>query len=219
MARKCIEDFLIEVSENTLLKEQDSVDIRRVRDALLTTPLKFYERFAGQRKNDPRLRRQLANAYFRIGQIAREIGPPAPAQAKIASGNRVEQIRRQSRRAERRRNRLAEAGNGRFPHGEAIWEPLAKANPTNTSCERRRRVLPRYGKTGLHGARIMPRRLKNSADAARSWSVSRSSMQMSRVIKRAWPIATPKSGSRRRSLGCRTKASPSFEKPEPSSKA
>ncbi len=79
MAQKAVEDYLTNVSENTLLKEQDSVDIRSLRHELLKNALAYYEKFANQRKHDPLLRRQLANAYFRLGQITREIDSHAKA--------------------------------------------------------------------------------------------------------------------------------------------
>ena len=46
---------------------------------------RFYERFAAQRKDDPRLREQLANAHFRVGQITREIGSPTQAMGAFRS--------------------------------------------------------------------------------------------------------------------------------------
>jgi serine/threonine protein kinase/tetratricopeptide (TPR) repeat protein len=85
MAQRAVEDYLINVSENTLLKEQDSLDIRSLRDALLRSALTYYEQFAAQRKNDPRLRQQLAKAYFRVGQITREIGSTAQAMGAFRS--------------------------------------------------------------------------------------------------------------------------------------
>ena len=73
MALKAVEDYLTSVSENTLLKQQDSVDIRSLRQELLNTALKYYKNFVNQRSNDPNLRQQLANAYFRVGEITQEI--------------------------------------------------------------------------------------------------------------------------------------------------
>jgi eukaryotic-like serine/threonine-protein kinase len=73
MALKAVEDYLTSVSENTLLKQQDSVDIRSLRKELLNTALKYYQDFVSQRSNDPRLRQQLASAYFRVGEITQEI--------------------------------------------------------------------------------------------------------------------------------------------------
>ena len=39
MAQQAVEDYLTKVSENTLLKEQDSLDIRRLRRDLLENAL------------------------------------------------------------------------------------------------------------------------------------------------------------------------------------
>ena len=73
LARSAVDDYLTSVSENTLLKEQDSVDIRGLRKELLNNALKYYERFVDERSNDPALREQLADAYFRVGEITDEI--------------------------------------------------------------------------------------------------------------------------------------------------
>ncbi len=85
MAQQAVEDYLTNVSENTLLKEQDSADFRRLRHDLLQSALTYYEKFAAERKNDPRLREQLANAHFRVGQITGEIGTKAQAMAAFQS--------------------------------------------------------------------------------------------------------------------------------------
>jgi serine/threonine protein kinase len=74
MAQRAVEVYLTNVSENTLLNHQDSVDIRTLRRDLLNGALEYYKEFAEQRKNDPSLRKQLANAYFRVGQLTKEIG-------------------------------------------------------------------------------------------------------------------------------------------------
>ncbi len=74
MAQAAVEDYLTSVSENTLLKQQDSVDIRGLRQELLNNALTYYKNFVNQRGDDPGLRRQLANAYYRVGQITQEIG-------------------------------------------------------------------------------------------------------------------------------------------------
>jgi eukaryotic-like serine/threonine-protein kinase len=73
MAQDAVKDYLTSVSENMLLKQQDSVDLRGLRQELLNTALKYYKNFVNQRYNDPNLRQQLANAYFRVGQITQEI--------------------------------------------------------------------------------------------------------------------------------------------------
>jgi len=72
-AQDAVKDYLTSVSENTLLNQQDSVDIRSLRQELLNTALKYYKNFVHQRNSDPNLRQQLANAYFRVGEITQEI--------------------------------------------------------------------------------------------------------------------------------------------------
>ncbi len=79
LARQAVEDYFNRVSEDTLLKEQDSVDIRRLRGELLKTALPYYREFLRQHENDPRLRNQLAETQFRVGQIMRELGTPDAA--------------------------------------------------------------------------------------------------------------------------------------------
>ena len=74
MAQDAVKDYLTSVSENTLLQREDSVDIRSLRRELLETALKYYKSFVSQRSQDPQLRRQLAEAYFRVGKITQEIG-------------------------------------------------------------------------------------------------------------------------------------------------
>ncbi len=74
MAQNAVDDYLTKVSENILLKQQDSVDLRGLRQELLNNALSYYKSFVSQRGDDPRLRRQLANAYYRVGEITREIG-------------------------------------------------------------------------------------------------------------------------------------------------
>jgi len=89
MAQDAVKDYLTSVSENTLLQLEDSVDIRTLRQELLTTALKYYKSFANQRGHDPRLRRQLADAYFRVGEITQEIGPPDQALEAFRSAQTI----------------------------------------------------------------------------------------------------------------------------------
>jgi serine/threonine-protein kinase len=74
LARQAVDDYLTTVSEDTLFKEQDSVDNRALRLKLLRTALPYYQRFVQKHGQDPALRRQLALSYYRIGVITREIG-------------------------------------------------------------------------------------------------------------------------------------------------
>jgi serine/threonine-protein kinase len=89
LAQGAVDDYLTSVSENTLLSEQDSVDIRSLRSELLENALQYYRRFVSQRTNDPALRQQLAEAYFRVGVITREIGARDPAIAAFHSAAEI----------------------------------------------------------------------------------------------------------------------------------
>jgi eukaryotic-like serine/threonine-protein kinase len=73
IAQAAVADSLTIVSENTLLKQQDSVDIRRIRAEFLADALEYYKRFVNERSNDPALREQLANVYVVVGKITQEI--------------------------------------------------------------------------------------------------------------------------------------------------
>jgi serine/threonine-protein kinase len=79
MAQKAVEEYLFSVSENTLLQEQDTVDLRNLRQELLQKGLTYYELFVKQRSDDPAVRRELAIAYRRIGAITQEIGSHSKA--------------------------------------------------------------------------------------------------------------------------------------------
>ena len=88
MAQTAVDDYFTDVSENKLLKEQDVLDNRRLRGTLLRKSQQYYQKFVNQRADDPTLRRQLANAYFRVGAITQEIGSPEQAIAVVSVGPR-----------------------------------------------------------------------------------------------------------------------------------
>jgi serine/threonine-protein kinase len=73
-ARRTVEDFLTKVSENSLLKQQDLHDLRRLRKELLESALGFYQTIIDNARDDPSLRADLADAYSRVGQIRDETG-------------------------------------------------------------------------------------------------------------------------------------------------
>jgi serine/threonine-protein kinase len=89
MAQGAVNAYLTNVSENTLLQEQDSVDLRRLRRQLLESALQYYRGFVNQRSKDPRLKKDLASAYYRVGKITEEIGsvPDAAAALEAARAN------------------------------------------------------------------------------------------------------------------------------------
>ena len=89
LAKKAVEDYFTRVSEDTLLKAQDSVDMRLLRAELLKSALGYYREFLRQRRGDPELLRDLAEAQFRVGQIMREIGTADEAIAAFDASIRI----------------------------------------------------------------------------------------------------------------------------------
>ena len=59
-AQQAVEDYLISVSDETLLKQQDSGESRQLRKRLLEDALKYYRRFLARQGDDPRLLADLA---------------------------------------------------------------------------------------------------------------------------------------------------------------
>jgi eukaryotic-like serine/threonine-protein kinase len=89
MAQAAVDDYLTSVSENTLLQQQDSADLRSLRRELLNNALSYYKKFVNQRGDDPLLQRQLANAYFRVGGITREIDSVSDAITAFRSAQKI----------------------------------------------------------------------------------------------------------------------------------
>ncbi len=78
-ARTAVQDYFTKVSENTLLKQQGRADLRALRKELLDGALKYYNGFIIRHGNDPKLQSELADAYFRVGNITEEIGSKTSA--------------------------------------------------------------------------------------------------------------------------------------------
>ena len=73
-AQQAVEDYLMRVSDETLVKQQDSTEVRQLRGRLMEDAIKYYKRFIARQGNDPRLLADLAYAHSRIAGISREIG-------------------------------------------------------------------------------------------------------------------------------------------------
>ncbi len=71
MANEAVNTSFKEVSEDYLLNEPG---MQPLREKLLKLSLPYYKTFAEQKANDPALKVQLANAYYRWGTITSEIG-------------------------------------------------------------------------------------------------------------------------------------------------
>jgi serine/threonine protein kinase len=76
-AQQAVEDYLTRVSNDTLLKQEDSGEFRQLRKDLLEDALKYYQRFLVRRGNDPGLLADLAHARSAVAGIIGEIGSAA----------------------------------------------------------------------------------------------------------------------------------------------
>jgi serine/threonine-protein kinase len=169
MAQRAVEVYLTNVSENTLLKEQDSLDIRTLRRELLNSALEYYKEFAEQRKNDPLLRRQLAKAYFRVGQLTNEIGSAPLAVDALRSAQTIwERLAKVNPRDHELEGQLADcylaigkiqSARSEYPaamqslsQSRAILERLAESHPSITSY--RSSLAQCYIEIGIVHARL-----------------------------------------------------------------
>ncbi len=82
MANEAVNTYYKEVSEEHLLNEPG---MQPLRERLLRLSLPYYKSFAEQQTNDPGLRVQLANAYFRWGTITGEIGSKEEAKRILST--------------------------------------------------------------------------------------------------------------------------------------
>jgi tetratricopeptide (TPR) repeat protein/tRNA A-37 threonylcarbamoyl transferase component Bud32 len=78
LARSAVDDYFVQVSENTLLKSP-LPGLQPLRKQLLESALKYYQEFVRQGGDDPGLQAELAQAYFRVGSVTGEIGSKADA--------------------------------------------------------------------------------------------------------------------------------------------
>ncbi len=71
LAQQAVDDYLVEISENSLLGKPG---LQPLREALLTKSLKYYETFLSHQDDNQALLEDVANATERVAQIVREIG-------------------------------------------------------------------------------------------------------------------------------------------------
>src|SRR5262249_40473774 len=71
-----VNQFCVDVSEDVLLNEPGMQPLRK---QLLTSARDYLLRFVQERGDNPRLERELAKSYLRLGQIESEIGSPDEA--------------------------------------------------------------------------------------------------------------------------------------------
>ena len=82
MANEAVNTSFKEVSEDYLLNEPG---MQPLRQKLLKLSLPYYKAFAEQKANDPALKVQLANAFFRWGTITGEIGSKEEAKQILST--------------------------------------------------------------------------------------------------------------------------------------
>jgi len=75
-ARRTVDEFFTQVSEDDLLNQPGMQPLRR---ELLEQALEYYRRFALQRGDDPALRDELALTHFRVGRITEMLDSPEAA--------------------------------------------------------------------------------------------------------------------------------------------
>jgi eukaryotic-like serine/threonine-protein kinase len=145
LARRAVDDSFIQVSQSTLLKSP-LPGLQPLRKQLLESALKYYQEFARQEGGDPALKKELAEAYFRVGSITEELGTPPEAlvafrraldafQALSAAEPRNASLRGDLARTHRAIGRM-EAGTGRpddaiasFRLASNLGEELVGSNP------------------------------------------------------------------------------------------
>ena len=74
MARRAVDDYFVQVSESTLLNSPQR-GLQPLRKQQLLSALKYYQEFLRQGGENPKLRAEVAQAYFRVATIARETEP------------------------------------------------------------------------------------------------------------------------------------------------
>lgn len=88
MARGAVEKYFTRVSENRLLNEPG---MQALRNELLEDALAFNRRFIEQYRDDPRVQRDLAIAYFNLGRVVEDIGQSDEAIRQYESAREVQQ--------------------------------------------------------------------------------------------------------------------------------
>jgi len=160
-ARKTVDNFYTQVSEDTLLNRPGIQPLRR---KLLEDARRYYQDFLAQRGNDPTIRDELALTHFRTAQITEEIDSPKEA---LASYRRALMMQRQlldERPADPQRleavgdtltamgralSRQGKLDEAREAHQEAadVRRRLAEAAPDD--CELRRTLANSYMNLGI----------------------------------------------------------------------
>jgi serine/threonine-protein kinase len=87
-ARKAVDDYLTQVSENTLLKSP-LPGLQPLRKELLRSALKYYDGFVAEHQDDQALRAELARAHARAGNIDVSLGSEAEGYASLRQAREI----------------------------------------------------------------------------------------------------------------------------------
>jgi serine/threonine-protein kinase len=94
-AQKAVDDYLTQVSENTLLKSP-LPGLQPLRKQLLQAALTYYESFAAEHREDPALQAELARVHARAGEIAVDLGSEAEGSRSLrAARDLLEKLARE----------------------------------------------------------------------------------------------------------------------------
>ncbi len=115
-ARAAVNDYLTAISDDPRLKDPG---LSPLRATLLQSALGFYQQFLKERARDPALRRELADAYYKVGQIYRDL-----AQQDSAGQSNAQALR------------LYESLAAENPNDPTIQDGLARALHTHGQHER-----------------------------------------------------------------------------------
>jgi serine/threonine-protein kinase len=102
-AQKAVDEYLTQVSENTLLKSS-LPGLQPLRSELLRTALRYYEGFAAEHRDDPTLRAELARAHARAGKLGVTLNSQSEGYASLRQARDLLEslAREQPNRAEHR---------------------------------------------------------------------------------------------------------------------
>jgi serine/threonine-protein kinase len=140
LARDAVDQYLTHVGESKDLKAHGLEPLRR---QLLETAKDFYERFIRERAEDPRLRHDLALAYFKLGNINQAMGDHSQAAAQYAQAVGVFE-------------RLVEENAGRADYAHELAKCYSNQGLVFSAIDRKAEARAAYRKALAVWERLLP---------------------------------------------------------------